>query len=165
MNNINPKYFLGIAPTTRGVGFAVLEEPEKLTNWGVKSVRGGNKNAKSLKLVKELIAKYQPGALVLEDAEAKGSRRSPRIRKLCKQIIKLAKAHKVGVKLYSRDQLLEALIPDGDQTKHALAQIVAQRFPEDLGSELPPKRKIYETENSRMAVFDATALVSMLVNR
>jgi hypothetical protein len=47
---------------------------------------------------------------------------------------------------------------DGRGTKHALAEIIAKRFPEELGSRLPPKRKPWMSEDSRMNIFDAVAL-------
>jgi Holliday junction resolvasome RuvABC endonuclease subunit len=160
MNKIQPKHFriLAIAPSTRGFGFAVLEGQETLVDWGVKTVKG-DKNAQSLVRVEDLIAHYQPGILVLEDASAKGSRRSPRIRKLCRQIIKMAASRKVSVALFSRDQVMKTFIADGQGTKHAVAEIIAKRFPEELGSRLPPKRKPWMSEDSRMGIFDAVALV------
>jgi Holliday junction resolvasome RuvABC endonuclease subunit len=163
MNQINPKHFriLAIAPSTRGFGFAVLEGQESLVDWGVKTVNT-DKNSQSLTKVKEMITHYQPGALVLEDASAKGSRRSPRIRKLSRQIIKMAATRKVSVKLFSRDQVMKTFITDGQGTKHALAEIIAKRFPEELGSRLPPKRKPWMSEDSRMNIFDAVALVLIL---
>ena len=159
MNKIQPKHFriLAIAPSTRGFGFAILEGQDTLVDWGVKTVKG-DKNVQSLAKVKKLIAHYQPGVLVLEDASAKNSRRSPRIRKLSQQIIKLAEARKMIVKLFSRDQVMKTFIADGQGTKHVLAEIIAKRFPEELGSRLPPKRKPWMSEDSRMNIFDAVAL-------
>src|ERR1039457_2771097 len=159
MNQINPKHFriLAIAPSTRGFGFAVLEGQETLVDWGVKTVKG-DKNVQSLAKVEKLIAHYQPGLLVLEDASAKGSRRSPRIRKLSQQIINMAVTRKVSVKLFSRDQVMKTFTTDGHGTKHAMAEIIAKRFPEELGSRLPPKRKPWMSEDSRMNIFDAVAL-------
>ena len=159
MNTIQPKQFriLAIAPVTRGFGFAVLEGRDTLINWGVKTVTG-NKNAKSLEKVEELIAHYQPGVLVLEDASAKGSLRHPRIRRLVPQIIKMAKTGKVNVTLFSREQVMKLLVPDGQGTKHDLAEIVAAQFPEQLGSKLPPKRKAWMREHYQMGIFDAVAL-------
>jgi Holliday junction resolvasome RuvABC endonuclease subunit len=163
MNQINPKHFriLAIAPSTRGFGFAVLEGQETLVDWGVKTVNS-DKNKQSLAKVKELVAQYQPGVLVLEDASAKDSRRSPRIRKLCQQIIKTAANRKISVALFSRDQVMKSYITDGQGTKHALAEIIAKQFPEELGFRLPPKRKPWMSEDSRMNIFDAVALVLML---
>ena len=159
MNKIQPKHFriLAIAPSTRGFGFAVLEGRETLVDWGVKTVKG-DKNIQSLAKVEDLIAHYQPGTLVLEDTSAKNSRRSPRIRKLCQQIIKMASNRKVSIKLFSRDQVMKTFIPDGRGTKHAFAEIIAKRFPEELGSRLPPERKPWMSEDSRMNIFDAVAL-------
>src|SRR5882757_3467016 len=96
-----PFRILAIAPSARGFGFAVLEGPDTLVDWGVKTVKRENKNAQSVKKVEELIVLYQPKMLILEDAEARDSRRSPRIRKLCRQIIQLTATHKVKVKLFS----------------------------------------------------------------
>jgi Holliday junction resolvasome RuvABC endonuclease subunit len=164
MKKIQSKYFriLAIAPSTRGFGFAVLEGQETLVDWGINTVKKGDKNKQSLAKVEKLIAQYQPGVLALEDASAKNSRRSPRIRKLSRQIIKMAANRKVRVKLFSRDQVMKAFIADGQGTKHALAEIIAKRFPEELSSRLPPKRHPWMSEDSRMNIFDAVALVLIL---
>jgi hypothetical protein len=165
MNTLHPNQFrvLAIAPVTRGFGFALLEGQDTLVNWGVKVVNGkGNKNAKILPKVEELIAHYQPGALVLEDASAKGSLRHPRIQRLVPQIIKMAANQKVNIKLFSREQVTKILFPDGHWTKHGLAQIVANQFPEQLGSKLPPKRTAAKREHYQMGIFDAAALALAL---
>jgi len=159
MNKIQPKHFriLAIAPSTRGFGFAVLEGQEMLVDWGVKTVKK-NKNIRSLAKVKALIADYEPGVLVLEDALAKGSRRSPRIKALNLQIIELASTCNVKAKLFSRDQVMNTYIPRGQGTKHALAEIIVKKFSEQLGRQLPPKRKPWMSEDSQMNIFDAVAL-------
>jgi hypothetical protein len=68
---------------------------------------------------------------------------------------------KVSVALFSRDQVMKTFIVDGQGTKHALAEIIAKRFPEEVGSRLPPKRKPWMSEDSRMNIFDAVALALM----
>jgi hypothetical protein len=162
MNTLHPKEFrvLAIAPVTRGFGFAVLEGQDTLVNWGVKVVSGkGNKNAKLLPKVEELIAHYQPGALVMEDASAKGSLRRPRIQRLVQQITKMAITQKANVTLFSREEVTKILFPDGHWIKHGLAQIVAGQFPEQLGSKLPPKRTAAMREHYQMGIFDAAAML------
>jgi Holliday junction resolvasome RuvABC endonuclease subunit len=163
MNKINPKHYriLAIAPSTRGFGFAVLEGQDVLVDWGVKTMQG-NKNIQSLKKVEDLIVHYQPGVLVLEDASTKGSRRSSRIRKLGQQIIKLVAGRKLSVKLFSREQVRRVFFADGQGTKHAVAEILAKRFPEELGTRLPPKRRPWMSEDYRMDIFDAVALALMI---
>jgi hypothetical protein len=48
----------------------------------------------------------------------------------------------------------------GDQkgTKHDVAKVLAQKFPEELGDRLPPKRKPWMSEDYRMDIFGAVAL-------
>ena len=72
---------LSIAPTTRGFGFAVIDGEGTLVNWGGKVVKG-NKNKGALKKTEELVSHYKPGTIVLQDASAKHSRRSIRVRGL-----------------------------------------------------------------------------------
>ena len=95
--------------------------------------------------------------LVLQDTE--NSRRAPRIKTLSHKIISMAVARKVSVALFSHEQVRRVFFADGQGTKHALAEILAQRFRKELGSRLPPKRKPWMSEDYRMDIFDAVGLV------
>ena len=106
-----------------------------------------------------MITHYQPGTIVLEDLSAKDSRRSARIQALSKRIIAVAESRNVTVALFSRKQVRQIFFPDGQGTKYALAQILATRFPEELAFRLPPKRRPWMSEDYRMDIFDAVALV------
>jgi Holliday junction resolvasome RuvABC endonuclease subunit len=163
MNKIFPKYprILAIAPSTRGFGYAVLEGHKILVNWGVKSVKG-DKNAGSIEKVKEMIAHYNPEVMALEDTGAKGSRRSPRIQVLNKRLVAVAESHDIEVALFSQERVRRAFFGHDRGTKHALAEIITKRFPEELGFRLPPKRRPWMSEDSRMDIFDAVALALML---
>ena len=163
MNRIRLKLprVLGIAPSTRGFGFAVLEGKETLADWGTRSVPT-DKNARSIAKVEDLITHYQPEVMVLQDHFAKDSRRPARIRVLIQGIIDLAPAHNVSVALFSRKQIDKVFFADGKGTKHARAEILAKRFPDELGFELPPKRRVTMKEDARMDIFDAVALALML---
>jgi len=165
MKKMSPKFFriLAIAPSTRGFGFAVLEGQEKLVDWGVKSIKK-DKNIGAIAKVEEMIAHYQPDTIVLEDHSAKHSRRSARIQALSKRIIAVAKSRNVTVALFSREQVRRAFFADGQGTKHALAEILAVRFPQELGSRVPPKRRPWMSKDSRIDIFDAVAL-ALLHNR
>lgn len=158
-NHIPQKYFriLAIAPTTRGFGFAVLEGQETLADWGVRRIEGDNKNLQVLAKIKALITQCQPGLMVLQDTSAKDSRRAPRIKTLTKRIIALAKSHKVSVRLFTFEKTRQVFFADGKGTKHALAEILVNRFP-GLTAFLPPKRRPWASEDSHMGIFDAVAL-------
>jgi Holliday junction resolvasome RuvABC endonuclease subunit len=148
---------LAVSPSSRGFGFAVLEGDMMFVDWGVKSVQS-DKNARCLVKVGELIKHYQPATVVLEDHLSKWSRRSPRIRTLLQQIIELASAGNVDVALYSLEQVIGGFFGKGTGTKHEIAQILAERFPEELGARLPPKRRLWMSEDYRVRIFDAVAL-------
>ena len=159
MNHKSPKHFrlMAIAPSTRGFGFAVLDGEETLVDWGVKSVKG-DKNAGSLAKAEKLIAHYLPDAIVLEDHSDEQSRRAARIKRLSRDIIGVATTRKVKVKLFTRAQVRNLFFADGLGTKEALAEIIAKRFPEELGDRLPPKRRPWMSEDCRMDLFAAVAL-------
>jgi hypothetical protein len=95
---------------------------------------------------------------VLQDVEAKGSRRYPRIKTLNRQIKRMAEKHKIKVKLISKKQLRSLLLGNPKGTKQEMAEILAAQFPDELASRLPPKRKLWQSEDSRMDIFDAMAL-------
>ena len=62
------------------------------------------------------------------------------------------------VALFSREEVRRAFFTGGMGTKHALAEILAERFPEELGSRLSPKRRPWMSEDYCMSIFDAVAL-------
>src|SRR5438876_5636955 len=103
---------LAIDPSTRGFGFAVLEGPNRLIEWAVKETKG-NKNAKSLKLIDDLIDRYQPNVIVVEDYEGKGSRRCRRIQTLIDGVSTLAAKRKLRVRSFSRAKVKQAFFESG----------------------------------------------------
>jgi len=159
MKKMSPKFFriLAIAPSTRGFGFAVLEGQEKLVDWGVKSIKK-NKNIGAIAKVEEMIVRYRPDVIVLEDHLAKHSRRCARIQALSRGIIAMAKSRNVTVALFSRERVRRAFFADGQGTKHALAEILTAQFHEELNFQLPPKRQPWMSEDCRMVIFDSVAL-------
>src|SRR6266496_6608456 len=147
---------LAIDPSTRGFGFAVLEGPNRLIDWGVKETKV-NKNARSLKLIDDLIERYQPNVVVVEDYAGKGSRRCRRIQGLIKDISKLASKRNIKVRSFSRAKVKQAFSESGAVNKQEIAVTIANRFPE-LAPRLPRFRKPWMSEDYRMSIFDAVAL-------
>src|SRR5207244_2657890 len=101
---------LAIDPSVRGLGFAVLEGPDQLLDWGMKQATG-DKNTECAKIVKQLIDQYRPHALAIENCTGDGSRRSQRVRALLEMI--RAEARTSGVKIldFSPDRVREAFAP------------------------------------------------------
>jgi len=55
--------------------------------------------------------------------------------------LSLAQGRTIKVVLFSQQQVRRVFFADGCGTRHALAEIIARRFPEELGFRLPPKRR------------------------
>ncbi len=151
-----PQRILAFAPSSKGLGFVVLETPHTLVDWGVKTVKTQHKNADSLKKAKQLTDLYRPDVLVLEDCH--NSRRGLRIKKLITALKAQAKSQHVKVVLLSQKQVRKVFFSEQPGTKHALATLLAQEFPEELASRLPDKRRPWNSEAHGMGIFDAAAL-------
>ena len=139
----------------------MLEGHKLLVDWGVRWVEG-DKNFWSMKKVGEMIDLYNPQVMVLEDTANKESRRSSRIKALTKLLVVVAEDRSVKVVMFSQKQVRRVLLGDERGTKEALAANIAQQFPEELGFRLPPKRRLWMREDSRMDIFDAVALALMV---
>src|ERR1017187_5485852 len=109
---------LGLAPSSYGCGFACVEGKGALVAWGVKTAKGGDKNARSLSHVGNLIAHYKPHVIAIEDTRPKTSRRSRRIRALIAEIVIMAGDENIRVRRYSRKQVNMGFLSDERGTKH-----------------------------------------------
>ena len=125
---------------------------------GHTSVRSGDKNTQCLAMVEKLSALYRPAALILEDVAAKGSRRHLRIIRLHREVEAFAKKRKLAVNIISGQQVRRLLLGSEQGTKQEMAEVLAKRFPVELALRLPPKRRPWESADSRMDIFDAVGL-------
>lgn len=151
---------LSLDPTSRGFGFAVLEGANCLIDWGVVQVRD-NKNHRCLDRIGQLIDRYNPGVLVIEDT-TRGSRRGPRVCQLLHSIEALAARSGRKAKAVAPKQVRLFFSQFGAAAKHEMAERVAKRFPE-LTPYLPPPRKPWNSEAEMMAVFDAIAFALTVI--
>jgi hypothetical protein len=159
MNKTLSRYprILAIAPSTFGLGFARFESLNTLADCGVKNARK-NKNAACIAHAGRLIDLHQPEVIVLENSADTKIRRYPRVRKLTRQLVAVGKKRNVPVVLLDRKEVHQIFFPDGHGTKHQLAEILAERYPDELARRLPPKRRAWMTEDRRMGIFAAVAL-------
>jgi len=148
---------LAIAPLSRGLGYGVMEGPDRLVACGNKVVNH-DKNIRVLAWVEKFIRFYQPDILVLPDVNAPDTRRAPRIKTLHRKIVALVKKHQLRLRLISVTQVRARLLGSTKGTKQALAEALAAKFPLELASRLPPKRRPWMSEDPRMDIFDAVGL-------
>ena len=148
---------LAIAPLSRGLGYAVMEGPDKFVACGNKAILR-DKNAGALAWVNRFMQFYQPDVLVLPNVTAADTRRAARIKTLHRQIVAWAGKKNVKVRLVSVTQVRTQLLGDSKGTKFAVAQMLAAKYPTELGLRLPPKRRPWMSEDPRMDIFDAVGL-------
>jgi Holliday junction resolvasome RuvABC endonuclease subunit len=153
----NPTRIFALDPTTKGFGYAVFEQPMHLVEWGCTRAPT-DKHASAIAHFEKLLARFRPDAVVLEDVEAPGSRRRHRARRLIGALTKLARERDIPVHLVARTAVLACFSsPDEPATKYSIATRLTQYFHE-LAPHLPPPRDPWQSEDERMAVFDALAL-------
>lgn len=151
------KLALAIDPTSRGFGYALFEGPQIPLDWGTTEIRF-LQNQNSLERVKKLIDFYHPEVIILEDCSDGSTRRCERVKDLLDQIKLFAKQEKIQVVKYSSDQVKEVFSFFDIHTKDEIAQKICEWLPE-LTPRVPPTRKPWMSEDRRMGIFDAVALI------
>jgi Holliday junction resolvasome RuvABC endonuclease subunit len=154
------KRVLAIDPNHRGFGYVIFEGPDRLIDWGVRHVQG-QKNRASLKAVSDLIDRYRPQVLVVENTSPTGCRKRTRVRTLLAVLERRAASRGLAVRRIGRERVRKAFLARGIRNKDQVARSIAARFPE-LGRHLPPERKPWMSEDLRMAMFDAAAMAAAL---
>jgi hypothetical protein len=91
----------------RGFGYVVFEGPDFLIDWGVKNVRGP-KDIRSLRAFIQLVTRFQPGVVVLEDTSSSGNRRRGGADMLLRQIVRVASRAEITVCRISRADVMVA---------------------------------------------------------
>jgi hypothetical protein len=152
MRKENARRVLAVDPFSRGVGFAVLEGPDRLIDWGLRTTVRAD-NAKSARVIDKLVDRFRPDVLALEDWESAGSRRCVRVKILLDRVA-ADEGTRVLVRFIARRDVRAIGPLPQTGTKRGRACFLADRFPE-LQPFLPPVRKLWMPEDDRMAIFDA----------
>ena len=153
----DPTRIFALDPTTKGFGYAILETPFHLIDWGLAHI-SGEKDSGAVARFEALLNQYRPDVVVLEDSAAAGSRRRPRVQELLNTLGKTARERGIAVHAIPRLAVIECFSsPDKRATKFSITEHLAETFPE-LAAKMPKRRKIYQSEDERIATFDAVAL-------
>lgn len=160
MTRQDPRHLrvLGVHPAARGFGWIVCEGPLRLVDAGVFLAFGPSKNERCLGEVERLISRFAPAELVLESFDPERSHRSQRVHQLCLHLASLAGSRGLRFSAHSRETVQRAFGGVGAKTREEIAEAVARHFPA-LRPRLPRKRKRWESEDKRLAIFNAAAVV------
>jgi Holliday junction resolvasome RuvABC endonuclease subunit len=149
---------LGIDPNSKGIGFAVLTNDNKLVDWGTKYLSKHRPISRKLqhrnylRIMDDLIDLFRPDAVICEDWTARNCRRSVTTKKLLYHINLLTTQREIPVYTYSRNHIINVFKGYGANSKHEIATFLSNLFPELL-PQLPKKRKAWMTESVHMNMF------------
>jgi transcriptional regulator with XRE-family HTH domain len=155
---------IGFAPSSRGLGYAVMMKGNVLVDWGVKVINPGKKNEQSIAHASKLIDLYGPHALAFEDFST-NCRRSDRIQNLVLEIEQRAKIIGVSIERFSRKEVTREILQDENATKLDVARNLANRYAEQLAFRTPKKRRFGDGEAYQIDIFDAVALAQCCCRR
>lgn len=138
---------LAIHLGSRGFGYAVLESPHIIIDWGSKSIRKGRTRTALAKAAR-LLDQYSPDVLVVEDTQSKCFSRRKRVAQLLLNLKEVAGEKHILTCVISRLSVRNVFLVFEARTRRETAGVVADKLPA-----LSPLLR-----DSRRAVFDAAAL-------
>lgn len=154
---LQPALTLAVHPTSRGFGWIAFDGPFNAYDWAFVLAKG-EKNLSCLRSIERLFERLKPECLVIEAFERSDSSRADRIARLCRAVVALAVDHGIEVAIYRRGDVQATFASVGARTRDEIAFAVA-RHVEALRPRLPAKRRPWQSEDKRMALFSAAALV------
>jgi hypothetical protein len=146
---------VAIDPTSRGLAYVFFERGE-LLDWGHNQSALGEQSG--LVALDRLLDGCAADILVLEDPEARGVRRRPRVRTLLRSMARHARRRGIGLVSVSREEVIQTWRRREATTKEAVAEALGAEFPE-LESLVPPRRKFTRSEALSTNIFDALSLL------
>jgi Holliday junction resolvasome RuvABC endonuclease subunit len=146
---------LSLYPNARGLGYACIEIPERVVDFGVLRVRRF-RNRRIMRFVEQFVEFYRPTVVVVRSSDERNIR-SERIGELIGQIEASVRNRGIPVHEYSREQVREVFEVFGATNKDQVVQKVCEMLPV-LTPFAPSARRLWDSEDDQMGIFDAVAL-------
>jgi hypothetical protein len=140
------------------LGFVVFEGPARLLDWGVRSCigRGKRLEASVAKGIDPLLKLYAPSTLVMRSRHSLTWNTRVALRRNIKTVRRQAQVRLVDVHLLTNQKVKLFFAKQRAETKHQIASTLVGWF-EELAWKLPQKRRLWQSENHNMVIFDAAA--------
>jgi len=148
---------LAIDLRTRRFGYAVFEGSKQLLDYGVCLYGASGAPTTARKRMMELLKLSSPSLIVIRAVRRNKAFGSVGVRPILAAISREASARQIPIQFVMTTQMKKIFQRFRAQTKHEIASAVVQLFPE-LIWKLPPKRKVWQKEHYRMAMFEAIAV-------
>src|SRR5437899_2440758 len=155
MNTCSPqKRVLALDVHPSRFGYVIFEGPDRMLDWGVRSFRDGVNAVRipPAQKVAALLDDFAPSGVVLE----KQVSHTRKVSKMMETIRREAAKRRVSVRWVTR-RMVKQTFAGHDRNKDEIASVLGERLRE-LAPKVPPRRRIWQSEDYRMSVFDAAAL-------
>lgn len=143
-----------VYPTAFGFGWVACEGPFRLVDAGVFTDLGKGRREASVRALLRLFKRLKPSEFVVEAFDA----RHPRVRMIALALVAAAADRGLYVEAHARAEVQRAFEAVGARTREEIAAVLARHFPA-LALRLPPPRKPWMSEDRRLAIFNAAAVV------
>lgn len=147
---------MALFPNALGFGFAIMKNALTVEIAQTVAVKPRPiSNTKVLKKIREKIAYYEPDTIIIEDHQK--SRKSKRVSKVLKEIVKFCNERNIEFYVYSRKDIRFVFSNFNAHTKYEIAKVISKNV-KSMKDRLIEKRKCYEGEAYLTGAFDAVSL-------
>ena len=153
MNKSPIKRILAVDLRSTRVGFAVVETPIQLLDWGKRAITADSCSS----LLVWLLHKYGISLMVVRRIRPDSPRNTVRVKQGSHEIRKIARTRSIELAVLSESDFARVFQQHEKRTRFEIACLMTIIFPE-LAQFLPRPRRCFEPENRRMSAFDAVAL-------
>ena len=147
---------LSIYPSTRGYAFVLFDSPLSPADWGNREIKKDVGSAKCIESIKEMLLRFRPDVLVLEDATERETQRTLRIKRITKALQPATAELSIDIAVVSRQNVRAAFAFFGAVSKQEIAHVIAEKM-EAFAPRMPRARKAWQAQDPRMALFDAAS--------
>ena len=147
---------LSVYPTKDGYAFVLFEAALSPHDWGHKDIKKDVGCAKAITSIKELMMRYRPDVLVMEDPDEHGTLRSIRAKRIHVGINAIANSLSIDVMVVKRKSVRSTFAMEGALNKQEIARLIGEKL-EAFAPLVPKVREAWQTESRRMALFDAAS--------
>lgn len=155
---MSKRLLLGVAIRASWLGYAVIDAECRLIDWGMIFYR--RKNDSQIEAAKRRIAallnQRHPTLIAIAKSPVMASIQAPTVRLLAQWVRKEAAANTIRCVWITRTKIYSAFHSFEPSSKDDVGSALAHLFPE-LSHWLPSRRRLWQKEHYRMALFDATA--------
>jgi RNase H-fold protein (predicted Holliday junction resolvase) len=142
-------------------GFAVLDGPKKLLDFGTKILeRRREKDATAIvvqKKIGSILNLYMPAIVIIKCVSGLHGSARLRNQQLLSSIRHEVRKQGLELIMLERSDIRRSFRQSGNESKHEIAVFIAEWFPE-VEWRLPPNRKNWQPEHHTMPIFDAISI-------